>query len=166
MYIIINPYRTWWNQVLPVLKDEWTQKWSAKKSGLSWQPLVKYLPFNAGDAGSIPGPGTKIPHAVGQLSSRFATTEPSLPTARARRPCATTKTRHKETEGKRLIPCPRPEKKLWGKDGDTNPGVSDPEVPASNWHHHLPQRLANACLWASAHNINEGGRIASDPQST
>ena len=28
-------------------------------------PLVKYLPFNAGDAGSIPGPGIKIPHAVG-----------------------------------------------------------------------------------------------------
>ena len=25
--------------------------------------------FNAGDMGSIPGPGTKIPHAVGQLSS-------------------------------------------------------------------------------------------------
>ena len=26
------------------------------------------LPYNAGDASSIPGWGTKIPHAVGQLS--------------------------------------------------------------------------------------------------
>ena len=28
-------------------------------------PVVKNPPFNAGDAGSIPGQGTKIPHAVG-----------------------------------------------------------------------------------------------------
>jgi len=28
----------------------------------------KNPPFNAGDASSIPGPGTKIPHAAGQLS--------------------------------------------------------------------------------------------------
>ena len=31
-------------------------------------PVVKNLPPNAGDAGSIPGWGTKIPHAKGQLS--------------------------------------------------------------------------------------------------
>ena len=30
-------------------------------------PVVKNPPSNAGDAGSIPGQGTKIPHAVGQL---------------------------------------------------------------------------------------------------
>ena len=30
--------------------------------------MVKNLPYDAGDAGSIPGQGTKIPHAVGQLS--------------------------------------------------------------------------------------------------
>ena len=36
-------------------------------------PVVKNLTSNAGDAGSIPGQGTKIPHAVGQLS-RHATT--------------------------------------------------------------------------------------------
>ena len=31
-------------------------------------PVVKNLPSNAGDMGPILGRGTKIPHAVGQLS--------------------------------------------------------------------------------------------------
>ena len=31
-------------------------------------PMVKNPPFNAGDAGSIPSRGTKIPHASGLLS--------------------------------------------------------------------------------------------------
>ena len=39
---------------------------------ISWvfpgSPVVKNLPSNAGDAGSIPGRGTKIPHAAGKLS--------------------------------------------------------------------------------------------------
>ena len=30
-------------------------------------PVVKNMPSNAGDTGSIPGQGTKIPHAMGQL---------------------------------------------------------------------------------------------------
>ena len=38
-------------------------------------PVVKNLPSNAGDSGSIPGGGTKIPHAVGQLSPCATTTE-------------------------------------------------------------------------------------------
>ena len=38
-------------------------------------PVVKSPPPNAGDAGSIPGLGTKIPHAVGQLSLHATTTE-------------------------------------------------------------------------------------------
>ena len=33
-------------------------------------PVVKNPPYNAGDKGSIPGWGTKIPHAAGQLSPR------------------------------------------------------------------------------------------------
>ena len=37
--------------------------------------MVKNLPYNAGDAGSTPGQGTKIPHAVGQLSLCATTTE-------------------------------------------------------------------------------------------
>ena len=39
-------------------------------------PVVKSPPVNAGDTGSIPGPETKIPHDVGQLSSRAETAEP------------------------------------------------------------------------------------------
>ena len=39
-------------------------------------PVVKNLPCNAGDAGSIPGRGTKIPQAMEQLSPLTATTEP------------------------------------------------------------------------------------------
>ena len=38
--------------------------------------MVKNPPSNAGDMDSIPGWGTKIPHAAGQLSPRAATTEP------------------------------------------------------------------------------------------
>ena len=38
-------------------------------------PVVKNLPYNAGDVGLIPGQGTKIPHAAGQLSPRATTTE-------------------------------------------------------------------------------------------
>ena len=37
--------------------------------------MVKNPPYNAGDVGSISGQGTKIPHAVGQLSPRTATRE-------------------------------------------------------------------------------------------
>ena len=38
-------------------------------------PVVKNPPSKAGDTGSIPDRGTKIPHAVGQLSPRAMTTE-------------------------------------------------------------------------------------------
>ena len=37
--------------------------------------MVENPPYNAGDAGSIPGQGTKIPHASGQLSPRATTSE-------------------------------------------------------------------------------------------
>ena len=40
-------------------------------------PVVKNPPFNAGDVGLIPGQGTKIPHAVRQLSPHAASTEPA-----------------------------------------------------------------------------------------
>ena len=39
-------------------------------------PVVENLPSNAGDTGLIPGWGTKIPHARGQLCPSTATTEP------------------------------------------------------------------------------------------
>ena len=37
--------------------------------------MVKNLPFNAGDADSVPDQGTKISHTVEQLSQHAATTE-------------------------------------------------------------------------------------------
>ena len=40
-------------------------------------PVVENPPANAGDMGSIPGRGTKIPHAVGQLSPCTTTREPA-----------------------------------------------------------------------------------------
>ena len=40
--------------------------------------MLKNPPSNAGDVGLIPGRGTKIPHAAGQLSLHAASTEPAL----------------------------------------------------------------------------------------
>ena len=37
--------------------------------------MIKNPPYNAGDVGSIPDRGTKIPHATGQLSPCATTTE-------------------------------------------------------------------------------------------
>ena len=52
--------------------------------------IGKTLPADEGDTGSIPGPGTKSPHAVGQLSSgpqllslHAATAQLTCPRARA-----------------------------------------------------------------------------------
>ena len=42
---------------------------------LPWWSVLKNPPSNAGDAGLIPGQGTKIPYAMGQLSPRAATRE-------------------------------------------------------------------------------------------
>ena len=39
-------------------------------------PVVKNPPCNAGDMGSTPGQGTKIRHALEQLSPHATTTEP------------------------------------------------------------------------------------------
>ena len=57
-------------------------------------PVVKNPPSKAGDVGSIPGGGSKIPHATGQLRLQATTAEP-------RCPCYTTKS-------------PRPTTKAWG----------------------------------------------------
>ena len=52
-------------------------------------PVVKNPPSSAGDAGSILGQGTKIPHTEGQLSPRSMTTEPARLNERARMPQTT-----------------------------------------------------------------------------
>ena len=43
--------------------------------GFPGGPVVKNPPYNAGDKGSIPGQGSKIPHAAGQISPCATTTE-------------------------------------------------------------------------------------------
>ena len=55
--------------------------------------MVKNLSANAGDTGSIFVPGTKIPHASGQLSPCATTTEPmdsGTLEPQLERPCAST----------------------------------------------------------------------------
>ena len=42
-------------------------------------PMVKNLPSNAGDTGSILGRGTKSPHSLGQLSTQATTSEKPRP---------------------------------------------------------------------------------------
>ena len=59
------------------------QKTSDQEALLSWDfpggPAVENPLCYAGDAGSIPGQGTKIPHAEEQLSLNAATRESMLP---------------------------------------------------------------------------------------
>ena len=55
------------------------RKWRDSPGG----PVVKNPPSNVGDAGSIPGPGTKIPHATGQISPCATTIELSRLNERA-----------------------------------------------------------------------------------
>ena len=63
-----NQYPTY-HLVWPKIKGKKERK---KKKNILWffpgGPVVKNPPSNAGDAGSIPGQGTKIPHAKEQLS--------------------------------------------------------------------------------------------------
>ena len=60
--------------------------------------MVKNLPSNPGDTGSIPGGGTQIPHAMGQLSLYTSTREKPVhpkaePMCHSKKiPCGTTKT--------------------------------------------------------------------------
>ena len=65
-----------------LLKKQWVNKEikkEIKKYLETWDfpggPVIKNTPYSAGDTGSIPCQGTKIPHAVGQLSPRATTTE-------------------------------------------------------------------------------------------
>ena len=48
-----------------------------KRQDFPGGPVIKNLPCNEGDVGSIPGQGTKIPHALEQLSLCATTTEPT-----------------------------------------------------------------------------------------
>ena len=74
-------------------------------------PVVKNPPWNAEDTGSVAGQGTKIPHAVEQLSWHAITTEPTLqnwvcgpqwkiPHEAVKIPCAATKNWHSQIKNK------------------------------------------------------------------
>ena len=76
--------------------------------GFSGSLVVKNLPCNTGDLGSTPGWGTKILHAVGQLSPHAATTEPMYSRAHALQEKYTTV----KTEGSQNLKKKKKEKKL------------------------------------------------------
>ena len=75
----------WWEckLVQSLWKIVWRFLKKLKTGDFPGGPVVKNPPSNAGDAHSIPGRGTKIPHAAGQLSPRVTTTEPTCPGSRA-----------------------------------------------------------------------------------
>ena len=60
-------------------------------------PEVKNMLYKAGDTGSIPGQGTKIPHALEQLSRQatagVSAPQRKIPNDAMRIPCAVTETR-------------------------------------------------------------------------
>ena len=56
------------------LRSSWSQM---QAWGFPGGAAVRNLPCNAGDMGSIPGQGTRIPHALEPLSQRATTTEPA-----------------------------------------------------------------------------------------
>ena len=72
----INNYRRCWEKSKYI---DWSNFILLGRIILAWDfpggPGVKNPPYNAGDSGLIPGQGTKIPHAVGQLSPCATTTE-------------------------------------------------------------------------------------------
>ena len=61
-----------------VLLEKPTQTKAVNCGDFPGGPVLKSPPCNAGDTGSIPGRGTKIPHAAEQLNPRATTTEPAL----------------------------------------------------------------------------------------
>ena len=63
--------------------DPFPHKKSKENPGFLGGPVVKNQLSSAGDPGSIPGGGTKIPHSAGQLSPRARTTELALLNYRA-----------------------------------------------------------------------------------
>ena len=54
-------------------RGHWAQSWLL---GCPWESSGQESTFDAGDVGSIPGLGTKIPHVSGQRSLQAATAEP------------------------------------------------------------------------------------------
>ena len=77
-----------------------------KQQGLPWWSSGKNLPVNAGDTSSIPGLGTKMPHAMGQISPHTTTTEALLTLELCSKTREATAMRNLHT-AKRESPCTR-----------------------------------------------------------
>ena len=80
--------------------------------GLPGGPVIKNLPCNAGDMGSIPGWGTKILHALEQLSTLPPQLESPCPAVKDPARCKeypachnATKTQHSQKEKKNQNTC-------------------------------------------------------------
>ena len=73
-YLSYNPTRKKYQSPIPSNEILYNKLKVLSQERKYWNfpagPVVKNLPSSAGDVGSIPGQGTKIPHAVGQLSLR------------------------------------------------------------------------------------------------
>ena len=61
----------------------WVSSQTLIKTALTGDPVVKNPPSSAGDTGSIPGRGIKIPYAMGQLSPYTSQLVSSWPQQRA-----------------------------------------------------------------------------------
>ena len=59
------------------INSKWIKDLNVIPWGLPSDLVVKNLPCNTGDAGSIPSRGTKIPHAMGQLNPCTTTRDPT-----------------------------------------------------------------------------------------
>ena len=93
--------------------------------------MVKNPPSNAGDAGSIPGQGTKIPRAAGQLSPHTMTAELARLNERAHVP-QTTEPTHSGTHEPQLE--------------RENPPATTREKPARHNRESTLQRKDPTCL--------------------
>ena len=62
------------------MKEEKKELLNLNNGGFPGGPVVKNPSVNAGDMDLIPGLGTKIPHAIGQLSQHGATKIPHATT--------------------------------------------------------------------------------------
>ena len=91
------------------MKTQHSHKERKKEKAFPGSPVVKNPPSNAGDAGSIPDWGTKIPHVPGRLSPRARTRESPHAQRRAwaqkwRPSAANKKKKKKDSRDKECLP--------------------------------------------------------------
>ena len=104
--------------------------------------MVENPSSNAGDTGSIPGWGTKIPYATGQLSPHATTAEPVHLNERAHMlwsPHATTRERKPAHHNQREARAPQLEKSLCATSRE-KPECHNEETVHCNERYHMPQR--------------------------